>query len=77
MTPLTISVPNGRLSINALPWADVLIDGKPAGQTPLANLSVAIGEHEIVFRHPQFGEQRQTTVVKAETAARVSVTFSK
>jgi hypothetical protein len=77
MTPLAIALPNGRLSINALPWADVLIDGKPAGQTPLANLSVAIGEHEIVFRHPQYGEQKQTTVVKAETPARVSLTFPK
>lgn len=75
MTPLTIPVPNGSLSINALPWADVLIDGKPAGQTPLANLSVTIGEHEIVFRHPQFGEQRQTAVVKADAPARVSLTF--
>jgi hypothetical protein len=77
MTPLAISLPNGRLSVNALPWADVLIDGKPAGQTPLANLSVTIGDHEIVFRHPQFGEQKQTTTVKAETPARVSLTFSK
>jgi hypothetical protein len=77
MTPLAISLPTGRLSINALPWADVLIDGKPAGQTPLANLSVTIGDHEIVFRHPQFGEQKQTTTVKAETPARVSLTFSK
>jgi hypothetical protein len=77
MTPLTIQLPNGRLSINALPWADVLIDGKPAGQTPLANLTVTIGEHEIIFRNPQFPEQKQTTVVKAETPTRVSVTFSK
>jgi hypothetical protein len=77
MSALAIPVPNGRLSINAVPWADVLIDGKPVGQTPLANLSVAIGEHEIIFRHPQFGEQRQTAVVKAETASRVSMTFQK
>jgi hypothetical protein len=77
MSALAIPVPNGRLSINAVPWADVLIDGKPVGQTPLANLSVAIGEHEIIFRHPQLGEQRQTAVVKAETASRVSMTFQK
>ena len=77
MTPLAIQLPNGRLSINAMPWADVLIDGKPAGQTPLANLTVVIGEHEIIFRNPQFPEQKQTTTVKAETPTRVSVTFSK
>jgi len=77
MTALAIPVPSGRLSINALPWADVLIDGKPVGQTPLANLSVTIGEHDITFRNPQFSEQHQTAVVKAETASRVSMTFQK
>ena len=77
MTAIAIPVPNGHLSINAVPWADVLIDGKAVGQTPLANLSVAIGEHEIIFRHPQFGEQRQTAVVKVDTPTRVSMTFPK
>ena len=77
ITALAIPVPNGHLSINALPWADVLIDGKAAGQTPLANLSVPIGEHEIVFRNPQFPEQHQTAVVKVDTPARVSMTFQK
>jgi hypothetical protein len=77
MTALAIPVPNGHLSINAMPWADVLIDGKAVGQTPLANLSVAIGEHEIVFRNPQFPEQHQTAVVKVDTATRVSMTFQK
>jgi hypothetical protein len=77
MTALAIPVPNGHLSINAMPWADVLIDGKPVGQTPLANLSVAIGEHEIVFRNPQFPDQHQTAVVKVDTPTRVSMTFQK
>jgi hypothetical protein len=68
-------VPNGRISINALPWANVWIDGSAAGETPLANLSMPIGQHEIVFRHPQLGEQRQTVVVKTEGLTRVSVKF--
>ncbi len=50
-----------------MPWADVTIDGKPAGQTPLANLTVPIGEHEIIFHHPQFTDQKQTAIVKVET----------
>jgi hypothetical protein len=75
MTSLAVAIPNGRLSINAVPWADVWIDGKPAGQTPLANLSIAIGSHEILFRHPDFPEHRQTAVVKVEGLTRVSMTF--
>jgi hypothetical protein len=50
MTNVKISVPNGHISINAVPWAEVLIDGTAAGETPLANLSLPIGTHEIVFR---------------------------
>jgi hypothetical protein len=75
MTNLAISVPKGRVSINAVPWAEVLIDGSAQGQTPLANLSLPIGSHEIVFRHPQLGERKQTVVVKVEGLAKVTQTF--
>ena len=75
MTSLNISVPNGRVSINAAPWAEVTIDGTPAGQTPLANLSLPIGTHEVVFRHPQLGERKQTITVKADGMTRVSQSF--
>ena len=72
-----ITIPNGSLSINATPWADVSLDGRSVGTTPLANLSVPIGSHEIVFRHPQLGERRQTVVVKARTPTRVGVSLAK
>ncbi len=75
MTPVAITVPNGAISINAVPWADVLIDGKSIGQTPIANYSLPIGLHDIVFRHPRFGEQTQTAVVKVSGLTRVSASF--
>ena len=68
-------MPNGRVSINAVPWAEVSIDGTPAGQTPLANLSLPIGTHEVVFKHPQFGERKQTITVKVDGLTRVSQSF--
>ena len=77
MATLAISLPNGRISINAVPWAEVTIDGNAAGQTPIANFALPIGQHEIVFRHPQFGEQRQIAVVKAEGLTRVSATLQR
>ena len=77
LTNLTVAVPNGKVSINAAPWADVWIDGVAAGQTPLANLSLPIGSHEIVFRHPQLGEQRQTAIVKVDGMTRVSANLQK
>ena len=69
---LSLPHPEGRLSINALPWADVWIDQTHVGETPLANLSIPIGEHEVTFRHPAFGEQRRTVVVRFDSPARLS-----
>ncbi len=69
---ISVTLPNGSLSINAVPWADVSVDGTPVGQTPLANVALPIGTHEVVFRHPSLGEQRRTVVVKANESARIS-----
>ena len=77
LVSLKIQLPKGSLSVNAIPWADVLVDGEPKGQTPIGNLSLTIGPHEVVFRHPQFGEQKHAVTVTAGTPARVSVDLRK
>ena len=69
--------PRGALNLNAVPWAEVYIDGQRAGETPLANLQVPLGTREILFKHPQFGERRMTAVVTASAASAVSVDFTK
>jgi PEGA domain len=73
----TVEVPNGSLSINALPWADVLIDDRTIGTTPLANLSISIGQHEVIWRHPQLGERRQTVTVTRQTPVRVGMDLNR
>ena len=72
VTP-TVDLPNGSLSLNALPWAEVTIDGRAVGTTPLGNLTVPIGTYEIVWRHPQLGERRRTVKIPATTPVRVGV----
>jgi eukaryotic-like serine/threonine-protein kinase len=72
----TVTLPNGTLSVNALPWAEIWVDGRPSGTTPLANLPVPIGSHEIVLRHPQLGERRRTVTVTAQTPVRLGVDFA-
>jgi hypothetical protein len=64
---------SGTLSVNAQPWGEVWIDGKLIGETPIGNLSIPIGNHELVVRHPQFGERRQTIAVSVDTPLRVGV----
>jgi hypothetical protein len=70
---LPIDLPLGVLHLNASPWAEVWIDGKKVGETPIGNLSVPIGPHEVVFRNPQFGEQRHAVTVTLAAPARLSV----
>jgi hypothetical protein len=77
ITPLTLPTPMGRLNINAQPWAQVLIDDTPVGETPLANVAVPLGQHQITFRHPQLGERRETVTVRGDANARVSTTFDR
>jgi serine/threonine-protein kinase len=38
------------LSVNALPFAEVYVDDRPAGYTPRACLRVPIGEHRVFFQ---------------------------
>jgi hypothetical protein len=67
----------GALSINARPWAEVTLDGKPVGQTPIANLNVSLGSHQLVFRHPDLGERQQTVTVTAKAPNRVAVDLTR
>ncbi len=73
VTRLNVPVPNGTLSVNAVPWAEVSIDGRVVGETPIANLSIAIGAHEILLRNPKFPEQRRTVVVSLTAPSRIGI----
>jgi len=68
-----LDLPMGMINLNAAPWAEVWIDGRRVGETPIGNLSVSIGPHEIVFKHPQFGEKRQAVSVTVGAPVRLSV----
>jgi PEGA domain len=69
----SIELPKGSVNLNASPWAEVWIDGKRVGDTPIGNLEVPIGPHEIVFKHPQFGEKRHAISVTLNGPMRVSI----
>lgn len=73
---MLVTIPDGRLSIDAVPRADVWLNGQPLGPTPHANMAVPIGDHEVVWRHPDLGERRQSVRVTATTPARVDVNLN-
>jgi hypothetical protein len=69
--------PRGTANLNASPWAEVWLAGKKLGETPIANLKLPLGTHEVVFKHPQHGERRVTTTIRANAPVAVSVDMSK
>jgi hypothetical protein len=72
---VTLEPATGTLSVNAQPWAEVWIDGKRIGETPIGNLPLAIGNHDLMLRHPELGERRRTVAVTANTPARLGIDF--
>jgi len=70
---VALAWPQGSLALNAVPWAEVWIDGQRVGETPIGNVEVPIGVREIVFRHPSLGERRSFVTVKAGTQSKVGV----
>jgi hypothetical protein len=70
---IALELPMGVINLNAAPWAEVWIDGRRVGETPIGNLNVSIGPHEVVFKHPQFGEKRQAISVTLGAPVRLSV----
>jgi hypothetical protein len=73
ISAVRVKVPNGTLSLNAQPWAQVWVDGARVGETPIGNLVRPIGRHEVVFRHPELGERRETVMVTTLKPARLGV----
>ena len=77
VSAIRLEWPKGSMALNAQPWADVWVDGESKGETPIGNIAVPIGTHEVVFRHPELGEQVVRATVTATAPARVSVDMRK
>ena len=74
---VALPMPQVTVSLNAAPWAQVWVDGQALGPTPIGNFTTTIGTHEVIFRHPQFGERRLTAVLTLKEPARVAIDMTK
>ena len=77
VTPVRIDIPKGSVALNATPWAEVWVNGDRVGETPIGNVTLPIGTHDVLFRHPDLGEQRHTVTVTMTGPARLSVDMRK
>ena len=57
----------GRLSVNAMPWATVSIDGEAFGETPLGEIDLPYGVHEVEATFPDGARvTREVTIGEEE-----------
>jgi hypothetical protein len=62
----------------AVPWAQVVLDGQAAGETPVLRRRVTVGRHTVVLRNPHLGvEVRRAVRVDDGREARVSVDLTR
>src|SRR5262249_18253608 len=66
-------LPQSTLDIEARPTAKVLIDGHEMDETPLTQIALTIGVHDVLLRHPDFPDRHVATYIKVGTPTRVSV----
>jgi serine/threonine-protein kinase len=65
----------GTLNINSIPMSNIILDGKPLGQTPKVGVSVSPGPHTVIFVHPEHGRKAKSVNVEAGKTAAAIVRF--
>jgi len=76
VTAVSIAAPKTTLSVTATMPAEVFVDGTSVGQTPLADLPVDLGTHDVAVK-PQSGDQRHFTITATVKPVTLAVDFSK
>jgi hypothetical protein len=67
----------GELIIDADPWAEVFLDGKRVGYTPLWLKRVTTGRHKLRFTNPDHPDIEREIILKRGEVGRVKVRFKK
>jgi hypothetical protein len=71
----TVMLPEGSLHITTEAGAEIFVEGELMGVAPLAAFRVAIGAREVLVRHPDLGERKQTVEVVQGQPVELSVIF--
>ncbi len=67
----------GKVVVNAVPWANVYLDGTMKGQTPLTIDKISAGKHQIKVGRDGYAEFSKTLEIKEETTEQLSVNLKK
>lgn len=62
----------GYVTVHATPWAEVQIDGRSLGTTPIRRTAIGAGSHVLVFENPPLGRTLRVPI-RVEPGANVRV----
>ena len=65
-----VSIGRARLSLRVSPWAEVTLDGRAVGTTPLAPIDTYEGRHVLELDNPQLSVRRRVVVELREGETR-------
>jgi tetratricopeptide (TPR) repeat protein len=61
---LSFTLTGGSLAINSTPWAQVVLNGRPMGQTPIFKRGLVVGPHKLVITRPGYKDISQEIVLQ-------------
>lgn len=73
----TLPAEPGLLQLAVRPWAEVRVDGKLVGTTPLDKMSLAAGPHVVVLSHPAFQPLTRSVTIRPGEVLKVVVDLAK
>lgn len=65
--PEAAVAPPGRLTVNTYPYSQVWVDGVARGRTPLQDLPLPIGLHEVKMVFPTLGDLEEVQTIRIQT----------
>src|SRR5688572_29387652 len=74
-TTQTVEIPNGVLIVNTAGGAEIFVDGERKRSAPLAPFTVPVGAREVLVRHVDLGERRQSIDVGPGKPVELSILF--
>lgn len=74
--PAPVALRIGYLAADAVPWADVLVDGARVDRTPFSKYPLPVGKHQVTFRAPDGRTELKSIAITEGATTSLRVEFA-
>lgn len=74
--PAPVALRIGYLAADAVPWAEVLVDGARVDRTPFSKYPLPVGKHQVTFRAPDGRTELKSIAITEGATTSLRVEFS-